>query len=160
MPELTTTAREMLALLESTRRETTALLSSLGPERVIHTDERAWTVRDILGHIAVWDGEAARSLQAFAEGAEYVCIASESDYDAYNGPAADERHTWSMDEVWAEYEAAHEELGRVVKAMPAAKWGAEMLFPWNERGTPEVLVMVMMNHERIDHGALVKAAIA
>jgi hypothetical protein len=45
--------RELLALLEETRRETRSLLSGLDPEQVVHTDERAWRVRDVVGHLAV-----------------------------------------------------------------------------------------------------------
>lgn len=159
MPVRNAKAREMRDLLESTRLQTRVLLSGLDPDRVIHTDARAWTVRDILGHLAVWNGEAARGLEAFSEGGEYVCIASEAEYDAYNGPAADERRTWTTDEVWAEYDAEHDELKRVVEALPAEKWGTQMVYPWNVRGTPERLVAIMMKHERVDHCDLVRAAL-
>jgi hypothetical protein len=60
------TRRQAIQLLEVTRRATKALLSPLDPEREIHADERAWRVRDILGHLGVWNWEAARSLQAYA----------------------------------------------------------------------------------------------
>ncbi len=154
------TRRAMVNLLEDTRRDTRALLSSLDPDRVIHTDERGWRVRDIVGHLAVWNEEAARSLKACVQGGEFHCIASEAQYDEYNGPAAEERRTWKMEQVWAEYEAGHDQLRDIVGSMPAGKWGTEMLYPWNERGTPERLILVMMNHERVDHCELVKAATA
>ncbi len=149
------TRQEMLDLLSKTYKDTRALLSGLDPERVIHTDERAWSVRDILGHLGVWNMEAARSLQAYAEGSEYHCIPSEAQYYDYNGPAADERRKWTMEQVWAEYSSGHEQLRQLVASLPDEKWEGQMLFPWNLRGTPEYLIKVMMSHETVDHCSLV-----
>ena len=59
-----------LNLLDETRLETRSTLSGIDPERVVHTDERAWRVRDVVGHLSVWNGEAARSLSAYARGGE------------------------------------------------------------------------------------------
>ncbi len=142
--------RQTQMLLEQTRSETRSALAGLDPERVVHDDERAWRVRDIVGHLGVWNGEAARSLDAHAKGEEYICIPS-NDYYEYNGPAADERSTWTLERVWAEYEASHDKLKSVVETMPAEKWDGEMLYPWNERGTVEKLIKRMMKHEKTDH---------
>ncbi|HEX8991239.1 MAG TPA: DinB family protein [Anaerolineales bacterium] len=152
--------RSLLDLLERTRAETRALLSVLDPERAVHDDERAWRVRDILGHLAVWNLEAARSLGAYADGEEYICVGSRSGYYDYNGPAAQERRGWSLDEVWAEYEASHDQLRHAVETLPAGKWDGEMVFPWSERGTASQLIQRMMKHEKTDHCELVIKAIA
>jgi hypothetical protein len=149
----------MLDLLDKTRTDTHALLSSLDADRVIHTDERAWRVRDILGHLGIWNLEAARSLRAFAQGGEYCCIPSEEEYYDYNGPAADLRKTWTVEQVWAEYEDAHEQLKQIVAALPDDKWDQELLFPWNSRGTPEYLIVIMMKHESVDHCDLIRQAV-
>jgi hypothetical protein len=143
--------RQTLDLLDRTRRETRSALFPLDPERVVHSDERAWRVRDVVGHLGVWNGEAARSLSAYAAGGEYCCIPSESEYYEYNGPAADERRTWPMQQVWAEYEQSHDQLKLMIKTMPVEKWDGDMLYPWRKRGTVEGLIRTMMNHERTDH---------
>ncbi len=152
--------RALLNLLEQQCHETRAVLSALDPERVIHNDERAWRVRDILGHLAVWNVEAARSLVAYAKGEAYTCIPNESKYYDYNGPAADERKRWSLADVWAEYDASHALLRAAITTMPAGKWHGEMVFPWNERGTVEQLILIMMKHEKVDHCELVLKAAA
>ncbi len=143
--------RSLLSLLEQQRRETRSILSQIDPQLVVHEDERAWRVRDVLGHLAAWNEEAARSLRAHANGGEYACVGSSREYDDYNGPAAEERKNWSLDEVWAEYEASHDQLRKAIETMPADRWHAEITYPWSERGTVEDLVMRMMNHEQIDH---------
>lgn len=159
-PNVEETRKRLMELLDKTRRETRALLSSLDPERVIHTGERAWRVRDILGHLGVWNREAVRSLKAYAEGGEYHCIPTDAQYYEYNGPAADERKAWTLEQVWAEYEAAHDQLRSLVETMPAEKWDGEMVYPWNEQGRVAQLISVMMDHERVDHCDLVFRATA
>jgi DinB superfamily len=154
-PDPDETRNQMLDLLDKTYHDTRALLFSLDPDRIIHTDERAWRVRDILGHLSVWNMEAARSLQAYADGSEYRCILSEEEYYDYNGPAAEVRKSWTMEQVWAEYESAHAKLRQLVASMPDKKWTGDMLYPWNLRGTVEYLIIVMMKHETIDHCMLV-----
>lgn len=157
-PNVEERRRQMLELLEKIRGETRAALSALDPERVVHTDERGWRVRDVLGHLGVWNGEAALSLSAYAAGGEYFCVPSEAVYDEYNGPAADERRGWPVQQVWAEYEEAHHQLHRAIETMPADKWDGSMLYPWNERGTVERLIRIMMNHESRDHVDIVLRA--
>jgi hypothetical protein len=153
-----TVRRRTLQLLDETQGATRSFLSSLDPDLVVHQDDRAWRVRDVLGHLGVWNGEAATSLQAYSEDREYYCVPAESQYDSYNGPAADARRRWTLEQVWAEYEASHERLRALVERLPAAKWEGEMLYPWNERGTVERLIQIMMTHETRDHCAVIRKA--
>ena len=150
------TRQLMLALLEATRRETRSALSGIDPERVAHHDQVGWRVRDVLGHIGVWNGEAAQSLRAHAGGGEYHCIESEALYDDYNGRAAGVRRAWSMEQVWAEYEASADQLKALVESMPVEGWQRAILYPWNEKGTVRGLVEIMMRHE-VEHRETVLA---
>ena len=142
--------KQMLNLLETTRGKTQSLLSGIDPKRVVHTDQAGWRVRDILGHVGVWNGEAARSVQAHAEGSEYHCISSEAQYDEYNDQAAAERSSWKMEQVWAEYEASNDQLKSAIDAMPVESWTRDMLYPWNEKGSVQRLIEMMMQHE-VEH---------
>lgn len=152
--------RSMIELLEQTRRVTRSTLSGLDPAFVVHGDERAWRVRDVIGHLAAWNVEAARSLAAHASGRAYTCISSRSKYYDYNGPAADERKQWTVEQVWAEYEASHDQLRSAVQAIPADRWESAVLYPWNERGTVEGLIKKMMKHEKVDHCNLIVKAVS
>jgi hypothetical protein len=151
------TRKLMLQLLDVTRRETRLALSGIDPVRVVHDDHPAWRVRDVVGHLGVWNGEVAKSLRAHAEGEEYHCITSEAKYDEYNGLAVEERRAWNIEQVWAEYEASFNQLKLLVETMPAENWNGEMLYPWNERGTIRTLIEVMMKHEVEHREIIVKA---
>jgi hypothetical protein len=134
----------MLQLLDVTQRKTRIALSGIDPERVVFNDIPIWRVRDVVGHIGVWNSEAAHSLRAHAKGAEYHCITSEAKYDEYNGFAVEERCSWNIDQVWAEYEASYDQLKLIMETMPAENWNTDMLYPWNERGTVRKLIEIMM----------------
>jgi hypothetical protein len=149
-------ARDLMGqLLDVTRRETRLTVSGIDPDRVVHDDNPVWRVRDVVGHLGVWNGEAARSLQAHAKGGEYYCIPEEK-YDEYNGLAVDTRRNWSIEQVWSEYEASYDQLKLLVETMPAEKWIIEMLYPWNERGTIQNLIEVMMQHD-VEHRDIILA---
>jgi len=140
----------MLQLLDVTQRKTRLALSDIDPDRIVFNDNPLWRIRDVVGHIGVWNGEAAHSLRAYTEGSEYRCIESEMQYDEYNASAVEERRAWNIDQVWAEYEASYDQLKMLVETMPAENWNGDLLYPWNERGTVRNLIEVMMKHE-VEH---------
>jgi hypothetical protein len=140
----------MTELLDETRRETELVVSGVDPERVVHSENPLWRVRDVIGHLGVWTGEAAQSVRAHSEGGEYHCISSEAKYDEYNASAVDERRTWTVEQVWGEYQRSHDQLKSLVENMSNEEWEREMLYPWNEVGTTWKLIEVMMKHE-VEH---------
>ena len=144
----------MLQLIDVTQRNTRSILSGIDPERVVFNDNPIWRVRDVVGHIGVWNGEAALSLRAHAKGTEYHCITSEAKYDEYNASAVEERCSWNIDQVWAEYEASYNELKLLVETIPEENWNKNMLYPWNERGTITKLIEIMMKHE-VEHREII-----
>lgn len=150
------TRNHTVQLLDATRQETRLALSIIDPERIVYKDNLTWCVRDVIGHLGVWNGEVVRSLRAHAEGNEYHCITSEAKYDEYNAVAVGERHIWSIEQVWAEYETSCDQLKLLVETMPIEKWDIEMLYPWNEKGTIQNLIEVMMKHE-VEHREIILA---
>jgi len=141
------TRQRMLKLLDETRRETQRAFSTIAPERVVHGGNSPWRVRDVIGHNGVWNGEAAQSLRAHAEGQAYHCISSEAKYDEYNGSAVNARRAWTVEQVWDEYQTSHDQLRSLVETMPDEAWDRKMLYPWNEQGATWELIEVMMKHE-------------
>jgi hypothetical protein len=146
--EMKETPQQMLELLEITCRETTSALSDIDPQRIVHDGEAPWRVRDVIGHIGAWNGEAAQALRAHAGDGAYQCVSSEEQYDEYNGLAVAERQTWTVEQVWEEYRATHGQLKALVEGMPDENWGREMLYPWNAPGSTWRLIKIMMRHEQ------------
>lgn len=139
-----------LSMLRRTRRTTRALLGSLDPNAIVDVGE-GWRVRDVVGHLGVWNAEAARSLEAHAAGGEYTCIGSTGLYDEYNAGTVAERRAWPMADLWAEYEAAHDRLEAAIATMPPDRWDTPAQYPWTELGSVLGLVVLMTEHETTDH---------
>ena len=77
-----------------TRQKTRLAISGIDPDRVAHDDDPAWRIRDVVGRLGVWNGEAVSSLHAHAKGGGFI---AEEKYDEYNGLAVDTRRNWNMD---------------------------------------------------------------
>ncbi len=150
------TPTQTVHLIDETRRKTELALSNIDPEQVVHVGNVPWRVRDVIGHIGVWNGEAAQSLHAHTEGGKYHCVSSEAKYDEYNGSAVDERQTWTMEQVWLEYKTSHDQLKSIVERMSNEDWNRPMLYPWNEEGSVWKLIAVMMKHEQEHCDAIVE----
>ena len=123
-----------LGLLRRTRRATHATLEPLDPEAGVQDGDDAWMVRDVVGHLGVWNGEAAKALEAHAFGETYTVLEGARGYDDYNAEAVAERRTWSMEQVWAEYDETHARLEAAVESMPTDRWDVPVPYPWTESG--------------------------
>lgn len=71
----------LLELLTKTHSTILETVAGVDPELPVHGDS-GWRIRDIVGHIATWDREVAKSLSALRVGQEYAL--ADHDEAAYN----------------------------------------------------------------------------
>src|SRR5437870_5790652 len=95
--ELSALKRRLVDQLDQSRQRLLDAVKATSPEQMIN---ESWTLRDVLGHIAIWELEAVRSLRAYNNGQEYqissLVFNDFSTMDRYNETAANERATWSQ----------------------------------------------------------------
>ena len=75
----------------------------------------AWTIKDLLGHIATWDRETLLSMERFQKsenGTQYGAI------DDWNKSAADLKIGFSLEQSWEDLESCHQKLIDYLKALP------------------------------------------
>ena len=136
--------KHLLDLLNESREATRTALKGLDLETRIYTGAN-WRIRDILGHIAVWDMEVAKALRTFLQDGEYVI--ANLDEDAFNEQAVQERKALAGDQVLAEWEQSQKELIEAVQEIPSEKFPGDLLYPWgDERGSITELVEYMVGH--------------
>ena len=63
--------KRLLDKLTKTHLAVRATFDDVDMEMPVYKDS-GWRARDILGHIATWDREVAKSLRAFQAGSEYL----------------------------------------------------------------------------------------
>lgn len=132
-----------LAALRESRQETQTVIKRLDLDAIAHP-ATGWRVRDVLGHVAVWEIEAAQALEAYRRGESYPVV-SISDL---NQQAYDARKDQPLDVALAEWQSAREAFISVLESIPAEEYATVILFPWRGHGGIDRMVAIMVGHER------------
>jgi hypothetical protein len=108
---------DLLEKLIETRSATRALLKDVDPEMRVYTDPE-WRIRDILGHIATWDRQVAKSLRAFRAGTEYFIPDIDEDESDLLYPWGGERGSIAkLIDYMIDHEDEHrDEIEKAIKA--------------------------------------------
>jgi hypothetical protein len=101
-----------------------------------------WTLKDMLGHVAMWERVAIRFVDEFQrKGAptplglkDYAAI------DAYNKRGAAERRDWALARVRSEFNAASNDLLAAVERLTDAQLNEPLAAPWESGATLERLI--------------------
>ncbi len=139
---------KLMARLDETRRETMRMLAGIDLSRTVYPSP-VWRGQDVIGHISLWEGEAAKSLRAFAQGREYVTDWA-GDEDGFNNAAVDVRRSWSLEQIMTELATTREEMKAALMALPADRLSQIIRCPWGELGSVSYLIEGMIEHE-IEH---------
>ena len=149
--------KDVLTLLAETHAATKKQLEGIDLQKVAHKDS-GWRVRDIIGHLAVWNLQSAKSLQAYCEGDEYA-IPDVGNEDAFNQKECERQKKLPTLQIMEEWKKSHEIFKKAVSDVPEEKLTGEMLFPWgSERGDVPLLVKYMCDHE-VEHREEIRKAI-
>ncbi|MBL7161682.1 MAG: DinB family protein [Anaerolineales bacterium] len=138
--------KRLIELLVETHLATRTTLDEVDLELVVYADT-GWRIRDLVGHIATWDREVAKSLRTYQGGSEYLISDLDETEVDYNERAVVEQRKLSTQEIIDEWERAFDELRKAVQEMPIDRFPGDMLYPWgDERGTIATLVEYMIEH--------------
>jgi uncharacterized damage-inducible protein DinB len=148
--------KKLTDLLKESHSATHALVEGVDPEIRVYK-EQDWRIRDILGHIATWDREVTKSLNAFRLGEEYFIPDLEE--DEFNERAVLERKKLTYQQVLMEWEEAREDFIEAIQRIPLDQFQGNLLYPWgDERGSIQELVAYMVEHDE-EHRDEMKEAI-
>jgi hypothetical protein len=106
---------DVLAEIDAAYLRLTAVLDSLSSEEMQRPDTvGSWSGKDLLSHIAGWEVEGARYLNAINAGQEAV-IPGNDEYDAWNELQVAKTRDWTVDQVRTWFEGAHQDFVHVVR---------------------------------------------
>lgn len=149
--------KKMFEKLNKSHSDLKEVISEDNLDYVIFT-ESGWSVRDILGHIATWDREVIKSLQAFLKGESYLIVDLDDDESDFNGLAVQEQRKLSKTELLNEWNSAQEELIQALNEIPLDKYQGDFEYPWgDENGTILVLIGYMIDHKHEHREEIMKA---
>ena len=147
--------QRLLQLLNQTHFATRATLEGIDLDMRVYKDS-GWRIRDIIGHIATWDREVAKSLRAYRVAKEYAI--PDHDEDAFNEEDVLSQKESTAQEVFDDWDRAREEFKSAVDEIPLEMFPGDLLYPWgDERGSIAHLVETMTKHDVEHQDEIVKA---
>jgi len=147
----------LLEKLSEAHSATRAILKGVDPEIRVYTDTD-WRIRDILGHIATWDRQVAKSLRAFLAGTEYAIPDLDGDETKFNEQAVLEQRELSTPQIYEEWEQARDDFKEAIREIPSDQFPGDLLYPWgDERGSIAQLIGIMIDHDGEHRDEIVKA---
>lgn len=148
---------DLLKKLADSHSATRAILKGVDPEIRVYTDTD-WRIRDIIGHIATWDRQVAKSLRAFLAGTEYAIPDLDGDETKFNQQAVLEQRELSTPQIYEEWEQARDDFKEAIREIPSDQFPGDLLYPWgDERGSIAQLIGIMIDHDDEHREEIVKA---
>src|SRR5215213_7666015 len=112
------TKQEYIDKLSELRAEVLALVEAMSDEQISRpTGEGKWSIKDTLGHLAAWEGEAVNAFEQKARG-ERPTIGDIKDFDAWNEVQSGKRKDCSPEQVRQELKGNRDRLLEIVGNIP------------------------------------------
>ncbi len=150
------TRTEILQALERDRASLHAALAGL-TDKDLETRAAVggWTVKDVLGHIAMWQQVAVQFIADYrADGLpKSLGLADDAAVDAYNERGAALRRDWSLARVRVELDAAQRNLVAAIESLTDQDLQRPLPPPWGPETTLEKLIAINSYTHEPDHVA-------
>jgi hypothetical protein len=146
------TRNEILNQLEQNRAQLLEVLSGIPEhEMVSRPAVEWWTLKDLLGHIAMWEQVALQFIAEYRQDGlpKSLGLSDDAALDAYNKRGAALRRDWPLERVRAEFDTSHRDLMAAVQSLSDVELNAALPAPWPEGYSLASLIAVnSYDHER------------
>jgi len=92
--------------------------------------EGSWTVKDLVGHLAVWSDLLLDQIEALSQNAPENI--QQIDIDHWNAAQISARKDWSVIQVRKEWEQSTMRARSLVKHLPDEMWSCRAVVPWTK----------------------------
>ncbi|MBI4080540.1 MAG: DinB family protein [Candidatus Levybacteria bacterium] len=113
-----------------------------------------WSGKDVVAHIAAYEGFLVEALTGFIDGKSPDVQAMRKDYDKWNEGLVAKRSKHSFEELVAELKNHHEHAVSLISKIPNAKLRKVGMIPWygKEYSLEDMFVYLYYGHKR-EHAA-------
>ena len=154
------TRAEILLALEQDRVKLQAAIAEI-PDEILVTRGvvEGWTVKDLLGHIAIWQQVAIQFIRDYrATGSpKSLGLKDDAAVDEYNQRGATLRHDWPLERVRAELDETQRELTAAVQALTDEDLGKPLPAPWHDTTLERLIAINSYSHDP-EHIAQIRQA--
>ena len=135
------TKRELLLSIQNERTAFEATLAGLTPEQMAAPGVMGeWSVKDILGHVAMWEARLVTILYSIERGVAPKMLHGQVQVDQVNAESFSEQRERPLDRVLADFHAVHVQLLMRLEALKERDLSAPKRFEWMEGEPLEKLV--------------------
>jgi len=149
------TKMQFIKRLTQARNEVRALLPGIDIHMKIYP---AWTIKEVLAHLAGWDDATILALKAYITG-EIPPTPADRGIDPYNAQTVAERSSLNYDQIVREWELVREQLIPILHQIDEEKLGVVIVSPWGDTITIEGLLNIMIRHEE-EHAKVIRERMA
>ena len=157
------TRDEIIQAIDRDRADLLAVLEGLDETTILTRPVvEQWTVKDLLGHMAVWHAVALQAIADYrATGApQQLELNSDASVDDYNAQEAARRRDWPLERVREEWETSYRDLLAVVASLSEADLAALLPPPWESGTTLEYLIAINSYKHDPDHLAQIRQRVS
>lgn len=154
MAQRTGEQQQVIVRLQQAYDNAEAILRQADANAVVYADS-GWRVKDLVAHIAAWETEMYRSLEAYLQGREYA-VPGFTDDDTYNAQAYAETKDEPTEQIYARWKHLRESLIALVRQLTPEQLEGEMLYPWHQRGPAVNMFGSTVGHQN-EHIAHIEA---
>lgn len=151
---------EAVSKMRAARKEMLEALSGLGEEDLLRPNAvEKWSAKDLLGHIASWDEEVLRVIQAFAMQANpqfSYSISDRSDFAVWNAEEVERRKDHTLEQARIEFENARRDLIQVVEGLTDQVLMRPKMTSWGKVRTGLELLDEITEHD-LEHAKDVRS---
>lgn len=151
---------EEVAELRAARKELHDALVGFSEEDLVRPNAIGkWSIKDLLAHIASWDEEILRVIQAFAMQPEphySTVISDRNDFSVWNQEQIEARREQSLQQTMAEFENARRDLIQVTEGVTDQVLGRPKLTSWGAERTGFDLLNETTQHD-LDHAVQIRS---
>ncbi len=128
------TKRELLESIQKGRAEFEAALTKLSPEQMVVPGAMGeWSVKDILGHIGMWESRLVTTLYAVERGATPPgLVHTQVVVDKVNAESFAEQRDRPLERVLADFHAVHKQLLKRLDMVKESDLFDPKRFKWME----------------------------
>ncbi|MAU02076.1 MAG: hypothetical protein CL608_33485 [Anaerolineaceae bacterium] len=151
--------RHLVARLAAERAGLFATLLGLSEEQLTSAEPvPGWTIKDLLAHIAFWDGFHANRMQQVVDGRiqEIVEIGDEADMDAFNAKLLAEQKEMPLEQAIAMLQKERSGFLQLLKRLSDLELQSQIRLPWGWRTHMRVWAKWRYQHDA-EHAGHIRA---
>jgi hypothetical protein len=155
------TRTEILKAIKEQHAQLLATLEGI-PEEIIVKQPLVewWTIKDLLGHIALWEQVAIKFIAEHKQNGlpEILGMDNDAAINAYNKREVAIRRDWPLARVRAEFDAAHRDLSAAIETLSDTDLPKQLPAPWGKGDTLEKLIAINSYQHNPEHIEQIKKA--